>query len=1238
MQKSSILRYLNSIVVTLIALIISGFFFHNRIERTDSAQIAAGFQEKLIEQEKLLRQSLQEFHENYTSSEGKCIKDPKCINELENLYQKEGIILFLYEHNRLKFWSHNAIPFEQYQPPGTKSGIVKQRNGLYLYNVLKSENQDYVGYMIIKNEFRYQNNFLINQFHEKLPPVESLFFISDRSNEGYPIYDTESNYLFSLGVRSEDALITVKTSYYIISLLFAIGALLIFIYFTFRYFSVLFKGRKLTVAIGGFLANILIIRLLMVYFNFPGVFYDGYMFAPELYATSAFLPSLGDLLLNVAFVTIIGYFLYHNFTVSSLKRHVKLKVPALGAAAMFIMIYLFCGLSLYLIEGLVINSHLNLDVNFIFNLDIYSLVGFLIIGLIFFAFFFFSVVLCRLATNILQTSYKYWLVCLITYTILIAVTWFIYGYKPLLWMLTFAAILVFEFDSRIKTPAKGFSALVISIFLFSLVSTFALYRFNTIKDFEKRKTLALQLASERDPVAEFLFKEIEDALFKDNQLQNLVRNDPYNETAIYNYLQHHYFFDFWAKYELQVTVCRPDEMLLIKPANIEVICAKYFEEYIQNYGKQSNSENFIYLDNNTGRNSYIARLSTHHAGGEEHFPEYHIYLEFDAKYIARDMGFPELLIDDAIDINRELINYSYATYKNGVLVNEYGPFVYNMDAGVYSHYNDEFSIFEFDNYSHVMFRKDEDTTIVISRPESTFLEAVAPFSYLFITFFVLVAIFWLLVNRTKPSHLLRMNFMRRVQYSMIIILLLSALSIGGASAFFIFNVYENKNLAFLNEKTHSVLREIEQTLANEYFLDHTYQNYLYDLLLQYSNVFFTDINLYSIDGILIASSRPKVFEEGLVGNNMNALAFHKMHNERNSQFIHTEHIGRLEYLSAYTPLYNRYQEKLAYLNLPYFAKQSELRNEMSYFLVAFINIYLFLVLMAVLLALFVSGYVTKPMQLIREKLARIQLGKTNEKIVWNRDDEIGSLVSEYNRMVDELSISADLLARSERETAWREMARQVAHEIKNPLTPMKLSVQYLEKAWNEKVPDWDQRLERFSKTMIEQIDNMATIAREFSDFAQMPAGKNYRIDLKTFVPEAMDLYKDFEHVDIQLQMQETDGPMLVSADRQQLLRVFNNLAKNSIQAYGKNETAVIDVVCRRAKDEYIISFRDYGCGIPADLQQNIFNPYFTTKAKGMGLGLSMVKNIIESINGRIRFSSREGQGSTFEITIPAVGQ
>ncbi len=1231
---SSFNKYLKSITAALVALIISSIFFHNRVEVADSEHLAASFQENLLEQEDLLSQSLHEFHLKYIQTKGKSISDPKYINDLKNLYQKHGIILLIYENERLKFWSHNAIPLESFNPPEENAGVVSKKNGLYLYNVQKTENQTYVGYLIIKNDFKYQNKFLVNRFNQNLPPFESNFFVSQKQEEGYAINDNNGNYLFSLVVRSESSLKRIKTGHYIVSLVSAIFALLVYLYFSFRYFSILFKAGKYKLSIVGILFSILTIRLLMFLLKIPQVFYEGYMFAPELYATSVFLPSLGDLLISVAFVTITGYFLYHNFQLSSIKQPKNKFASILGGAALFLMIYLICGLSLYIIEGLVINSHLNLDVNFIFNLDIYSIVGFLIIGLIFFAFFFFSVVLCRLARNILYTRKLFWFVCFISFAVLIGATWYYFGQKPLLWMLTLAAILVFELDNRIKTPEKGFSALVISIFLFSIVSTFALHRFNTEKDFEKRKTLALQLASEQDPVAEFLFLEIEEALFKDNQLQNLVRNDPYNETAIYNYLQHHYFFDFWAKYELQVTVCKPDEILLIKPANIEVPCAEFFDEYIRTFGKTSISEHFIYLDNNTGRNSYITKLSTLQGDESDHLPVYHIYLEFDAKYIARDMGFPELLIDDAIDINRELINYSYATYKNGVLVNEYGPFAFNMSAEVYGLTDEEFYIFVFGNYSHVMYQKDNETIILISRPQGTFLEAVAPFSYLFITFFILAAIFWLLVNRAGPKQLFRMNFMRRVQYSMIIILLLSALTIGGVSAIFIINIYENKNLAFLNEKTHSVLREIEPVLAFEIELDQRMQVFLQDLLLQYSNIFFTDINLYNTDGFLIASSRPKVFEEGLVGHKMNTMAFYKMNTERKSQFIHNERIGNLEYLSAYSPLYNRYNEKLAYLNLPYFAKQSELRYEMSYFIVAFINIYLLLVVLAVLLALFVSNYVTRPLQLIRDKLARIQLGKTNEKIAWTRDDEIGSLISEYNRKIDELALSADLLARSERETAWREMARQVAHEIKNPLTPMKLSVQYLEKAWKENVPDWHERLERFSKIMIDQIENLSAIASEFSDFAQMPAGSSELIDIRSFLPDVTELFNGYDHVEIRLNIIDNNKPLYVKADRKHLLRVFNNLIKNAIQSYEKNQTALVEIHCSSEEEQCAISVTDYGCGITERAKENIFNPYYTTKAKGMGLGLAMVKNIVESMNGSISFTSTEGKGSSFVIRLP----
>src|SRR3569832_855526 len=213
---------------------------------------------------------------------------------------------------------------------------------------------------------------------------------------------------------------------------------------------------------------------------------------------------------------------------------------------------------------------------------------------------------------------------------------------------------------------------------------------------------------------------------------------------------------------------------------------------------------------------------------------------------------------------------------------------------------------------------------------------------------------------------------------------------------------------------------------------------------------------------------------------MNPEAFLQIAILGKTEFIHDERIGNLDYLSAYIPLKNSNGKLLAYLNLPYFAKQNELEKEISGFLVALINIYVLLFALSILTAIFISNYVTKPLKLIQDKLGNIKLGKANEPIEWQDNDEIGNLVSEYNRMILELSNSADLLAKSERENAWREMAKQVAHEIKNPLTPMKLSLQHLQRTWKDHAPDMEQKMDQVSKTIIDQIDTLSNIATEFS--------------------------------------------------------------------------------------------------------------------------------------------------------------
>jgi nitrogen fixation/metabolism regulation signal transduction histidine kinase len=326
---------------------------------------------------------------------------------------------------------------------------------------------------------------------------------------------------------------------------------------------------------------------------------------------------------------------------------------------------------------------------------------------------------------------------------------------------------------------------------------------------------------------------------------------------------------------------------------------------------------------------------------------------------------------------------------------------------------------------------------------------------------------------------------------------------------------------------------------------------------------------------------------------------------------------------------------LGYVNLPYFSREDDLKREISTFLIAFVNIYVLFLLIGALVTYLVSNYITSPLKLLALRIGRIRIGKTNEKLVWRREDEIGKLVAEYNRMLDELTISAEKLAVSERESAWREMAQQVAHEIKNPLTPMKLGVQYLQKAWEDRAEDWDIRLKRFSDALIAQIETLSAIASEFSYFARMPEPENEMINLDDLIRNALVIYKDVSAIRI------TFNPSFpvkwVYADRRQLLRVFSNLLNNAIEAIeaqsGTEGKILMETEIREG--EHCVCISDNGKGIKAEEADKIFQPNFTTRSGGAGLGLAIVKGIVHSIGGSISFTSDPGKWTTFIIRVPA---
>jgi nitrogen fixation/metabolism regulation signal transduction histidine kinase len=342
----------------------------------------------------------------------------------------------------------------------------------------------------------------------------------------------------------------------------------------------------------------------------------------------------------------------------------------------------------------------------------------------------------------------------------------------------------------------------------------------------------------------------------------------------------------------------------------------------------------------------------------------------------------------------------------------------------------------------------------------------------------------------------------------------------------------------------------------------------------------------------------------------------------------------MEYLSIYVPVLGDNRKTVAYLNIPYFNSQNRLKQEIASFLVTIINLNAFIFLLSGIIALFLTNRITGSFTLISAMMKDVNLGKHNAEIVWTKKDEIGGLVKEYNKMVQKLEESAAALAKTEREGAWREMARQVAHEIKNPLTPMKLSIQYLQKAIYNNAPNVKELSANVAQTLVEQIDHLSRIASEFSQFANIGNARNEVFDLNTLLDSLVYLHDVQDRVSIHW----TPGkePVMIKADKTQINRLFTNLLQNAIEAIPEEENGTITVQEHTNVNDgkVIVSIKDSGTGISASTRANIFTPNFTTKTSGTGLGLAICKGIVEQARGNLWFNTEEGKGSIFFVELP----
>jgi signal transduction histidine kinase len=777
--------------------------------------------------------------------------------------------------------------------------------------------------------------------------------------------------------------------------------------------------------------------------------------------------------------------------------------------------------------------------------------------------------------------------------------------------------------------------MVVYALLTGIFSTIMIVRLSELKEDKNLKVMAITLAHDNDMVAESMLIDLWPSLKNDSTLAAMMHDEMFSAedlNKIYMYLQETFFNGYWENYDLNMVVCRSDSPLEIASTGSTADnCFDYFDNRVKNEGDTITGTGFWFMHNQAGRAYYFTRLyysmSPSLTNG--------IFIELISHIETYLAGYPELLLDDSYHRYPMLKDISYAKYSDSTLVMMSGDYRYDNDIDP-AKYKDEFTFVRTNGFKHLYYNNGEMTVAVTTR-DVTLLDRVITFAYLFVVIIVFSFVLLLLLLK-HPDDLLRFDtFRRRLQLSfagvlsvVFIVIIFGALALSTRQ-------FRNNHSRLLREKLASVSIELEHKLSSQKTLEQGWhdQDYasLNQLLVTFSNIFFTDINLYAPSGYLLATSRPEVFKQKLQGSMINPVAYGRLTEEGRDEYIGDEKTGNLEYLSAYMPFYNDDNKLLAYINLPYFAMQNLLTREISNLLVTLINFTLLLLMVMMWISVFLSERITSPLNMLQQAMASVEYGSKNEHIEYRSRDEVGELVRQYNRMIDELDESARKLARSEREMAWREMARQVAHEIKNPLTPMKLNVQQLFRWWKDKVPDFDDRIRSFTENQIEYIDNLSNIASAFSYFARLPGAEPTEVDILAQLRSTLEMFGKSDNTVISLNSGNIAGAV-VMADREHLNGIFSNLLKNALQAIPADRKGIIEITLSATSDKVQVRISDNGTGIPDELKSKMFTPNFTTKSSGMGLGLSIVKRYVETAGGTVWFESEHDKGTSFVVELP----
>ncbi len=1165
---------------------------------------------------------------------------------------KKGYDIFIYEHlhdslntPRLVFWNtQNILPDVSFAWGRDTSRLIRLRNGQYVYSsaqITLSGNRQFTIQGLIPVVWKYfvENENLRKEFAGYAGAVERVDLVL--STTPYPVKSVRGNTLFYLQRINEHL---QQHNIWSIILVIA-GFFLLFLYLqqTADHIS-----RNYGLWFGAiFLVGILLILRFTTYF-FPEILdlRQFELFDPVIYGSSLVLSSLGDLLINSLLLCWMVIFVNRRLNTSTIKRFKapwKNWLSVVGVlGALIICTFTFADI----LQTLVSDAKMSFNVTNFFSLvEQYSFVGFAVMATLGLSYFLLAQIFLTVVGKLVgKRNYAVYIISAFLGLLMLSfqrnTAMIELNLYALLWLLLFMWLMRQKMFAGLNYRLNV-SEVLFWLFIFSFSMSAVILFENGKIEFDQRKRFAEKLASQADPSNERLLSIALAYLDNDFLEPNFSRFYNKEENArLKDSIINTGFIGYANKYDTWMFTFDRDMNPLYntEPGSFDTL-----NTIFRNQSKGTNINDLRYFERSYDKFSYIFKKEVVDTND---ITVGYLFVLSDPKRYKSEALVPELFKQTRERIPEYSPSYAYAIYDSLKLISHYNDYPFPTYLNKQTK-NQEYSIVKKDGYEELWYRGTPDKVVVVARKNNSFIEAITLFAYLFSTFLFLLAFYRIVaflmrsrLHKTSFRQYWELSIRSQIHSTIIMISLLLFVVIGIANIIFIINRYHRNNQDRLTRAIQIMVNEVEKKLADDSTFNESIMLYepsfndeVEQLMRDISDIHGMDVNLYDTAGDLKVTSNPDIYYRGVLSEKMNPLAYFRLHNLRQVQTMTDEKVGKVDYLSIYAPVRDDDGNAVAYLNVPSYSAEVELTQEISYFLVTIINLNAFIFLVAGALALFITNRITSSFTLITQKLRDINLGKLNQEINWARKDEIGVLVAEYNKMVRKLDESAETLAKSEREGAWRQMARQVAHEIKNPLTPMKLSIQYLQKAIDDNSPNVKEMTASVARTLIEQIDHLSKIASDFSQFANIGNPRNEVFDLHEMLYSLTSLYEATENLDFT--WEPVPHKVLLFADKTQLNRLFTNLMQNAIEASEGRERHVIRMDEALNGGEYItVSITDNGMGIPEVTQSKIFTPNFTTKSSGTGLGLAMSKSIVEQAKGDIWFVTKEGEGTTFYVKIP----